>query len=29
LDVHPGEYRKLSTDEVAKLKLLTRPVRRK
>jgi 23S rRNA pseudouridine2605 synthase len=29
LDVHPGEYRKLTADEVAKLKLLTRANRRK
>ena len=29
LDVHPGQFRKLSADEVAKLKLLTKGSRRK
>jgi 23S rRNA pseudouridine2605 synthase len=29
LDVHPGEFRKLSAEEVTKLKLLTRQTRRR
>jgi hypothetical protein len=28
LDVHPGEYRKLSADEVTKLRLLTKGTRK-
>ena len=29
LDVHPGQFRKLSVEEVAKLRLLTKPGSRK